>query len=415
MMPSESTRQSDPASIPDGPAAGERPRRHKKAASSVGITIEGVLFITLTFLIGLAAINTGQNLLFLMFSLMLATLILSGLAARHNLRRLAVRRFYPLEFYAGQTVNGRIEIDNAKRLFASTSIGLEDVIGGPGHAPRPQTHSLRTFALMIPPRRRVSCAVRLTLPGRGLYTLRHVRILSRYPFGFFEKMQRHEIGGKLLVYPRLFPALAVLAHCPHLTHDLEVDRKGAGSSLFGVRDYQPGDPVRLIHWKLSAKGHGYKVKEFEQEESRSYRLMLDLHAPAPPSEGLLADFEKAVSITATLARTLLREEAAVGLWTSTGNIPLAAGPRHLRRIMRALAQIQLQPPEARRVYPEANGHGVTQIWIEYHPAGARPAGAAGPPRGADRRYTIDVRKVAVSEDPPPPSAAPRDLYPESAS
>ena len=134
-----------------------------------------------------------------------------------------------------------------------------------------------------------------------------------------------------------------------------------------------------------------------------------------PTAGLLADFEKAVSITATLARILLREESTVGLWTSSGNIPLAAGARHLRRIMRALAQIQLQPPEALRVYPEPGSRAITQIWIQYHGAGQRPAGAAAPTSGAGRRHTIDARKVALGEDPPAPSAAPRDLYRETVS
>lgn len=363
------------------------------------------MFISLALLIGLASVNTGANLLYLVLSMMLSMLIISGIVARANLGRLSARRLYPLEFHAGRAVQGRIELLNDKRVLTSYALGIRDVIEGPlGGGKAGETHLVKAFVLMVPPHQRASCQIKLNLSARGLYMMRQVRILSRFPFGFFEKMRVQEEIGKILVYPRLLPAVAVLTQCPRLAGELEADRKGFGSGIFSVRDYEPGDPARFIHWKLSAKGHGLKVKEMEQEESRCYRLMLDLRCPEAPSPALRERFEKAVSVAATLARILLRQGATVALWTSEGNVPLSEGTRHLQRIMRALAEIQPLAPDAPVIPAPADEHEVSPIWIEYRAEEERPSElAGGTGRGAGRRHEIDVRRIVVpepSEDDP---------------
>ena len=376
------------------------PRRRVKASSA--LTIDGLLFITLGLMIGLSALNTGQNLLYLILSMMISMLIVSLLLARNNLRRLSVQRNYPLEFYAGQNIQGTLEIHNGKRLFYSYAIGLHEVIGGPARGGRDlKTHSYRSFAMIVPPGKQTHCAIAINLPARGLYTIRQARIISRFPFGFFEKMRTAPEAAKILVFPRLIPAYALLAHCPQFFGETETERKGRGGGIFGVRDYQSGDPARLIHWKISAKGHGIKLKEFEQEESRSYRLMLDLRCPDNPSAALLADFEKAVSVTATLARMMLKQGAMVALWTTVGNVPRGNGIRHLQRILRAMAQVEPMTPQAKVAPPELNDREAIEVWVDFMPVGGEGAFQPEPVvRRAPNHRVVDARKIEMPEDPP---------------
>lgn len=385
-----------------GNRAGEAkaPRRPRVRSASV-LTIDGLLFITLGLLIGLSALNSGQNLLYLVLSMMLSMLIISVILARNNLRRLTPYRNYPLEFYAGQTVQGFIELHNAKRVYYSYAIGVQEVIGGPLRGGKDlETRVFRGFALIVPPGRRAQCPLSINLAVRGLYTIRQARIISRFPFGFFEKMRSYPDAAKILVYPKLVPAYALMAYCPQFFGELEAERKGRGSTIFGIRDYQHGDSARLIHWKLSAKGHGIKAKEFEQEESRSYRLMLDLRCPENPSPAILADFEKAVSVAATLARMMLQQGARVALWTTLGNVPHSTGMRHLQRIMRALAQVEPLTPTARPVTPEAAEKETVEVWLEYLPASGPEAFKPEPAirRGRNHR-SIDVRKIEIPQEP----------------
>jgi len=66
------------------------------------LTLEGTIFIVLAFLIGLAAMNTGTNLLYLIFSLMMAFILVSGLLSSRTLKKLSVQRSLPKHIVAGR-------------------------------------------------------------------------------------------------------------------------------------------------------------------------------------------------------------------------------------------------------------------------------------------------------------------------
>ncbi len=179
---------------------------------------------------------------------------------------------------------------------------------------------------------------------------------------------------------------------PLVLGEIENNTKGGGIGIFGVRNYEAGDPVRFIHWKQSAKGQGLKTKEFEDEISRSFLIMIDLRCPAEPPAEMLGEFEKTVSLAASLARHLLRGGGAVGLWTSAGNISVGTGPRHLNRILRTLACVQPQKPDSVPVVPLRAMGRMTHLWLQFQPAATLP-GFAG--SGGTDFHVIDVRKLKI--------------------
>ena len=302
-----------------------------------------------------------------------------------------------------------MEIVNAKRRSFSYGLRLHDAIIGPVGHPREEAIELRGFLIEAPPARRggrARVAVPIQVARRGLYSVERAQILSRFPFGLVERVRNQQRVQRLLVLPRLLPTLAILPLVPKSLGEVETDQKGIGHGLYGVRDYQRGDPARIIHWKHSARGQGYKVKEFEHEAARGFRLMLDLHFPPGAGRTQEADFEKAVSVTASLARMLIRRGVNVGLWTSAGNVPVHGGADHLMRILRALAQVQPLPPAAPAVAPAALAEHVDEIWIEYLPHGvhSKDAASSGAGRGAQRTI-VDARRVQAVSDPAAPLAA----------
>jgi len=375
-----------------------RARRLRGFRHTTHVSGEGLLFVALALLIGLAAINTGTNLLYLILAIMISMLLHSFLLAWINLSRLRMSRLYPLEFHAGETVQGQVELRNGKRLWGSYAIGVVDFVDGPANPELEESNlTLSAFGVSVAPRGQIRCPVQFTLPQRGLYLLHHALLTSRYPFGLFERSVRFDEPAQLLVYPRLLSEIAIAPHLPSVVGELAREKKGPGSGIHGIRAYREGDPQRQIHWKHSARGQGLMVKEMEQEQTRSYRLMLDLRRPHEPAEDLLANLELAVSLAATLARMLLRQECRVGLWTSMGNVPAGVGRQHLKRILRALAQVSSQPAGTTPVWPEGQLEDEAEIWIDYYTSDDRAArfGTIIPRRPGC--HVIDIRRLALEK------------------
>ncbi len=383
-------------------AAAEEPkgRRQRLRRTTSHVTLDGALFVMLMSFIFICAVNTNANLLYLVFSMLLATLILCWMIGWVNLRQLTMHRVYPVEFHAGYPVEGWIEIENSKRRWYSYALRVRDMIVGPMGNPRTERIAVRGFVVQVPRRGRGRALVEIMLPRRGLYTLQEATVVSRFPFGVLERTLHQSNTQKILVLPRLLPTMAMLPFVPRTIGEVETDQRGMGYGVYGVRDYQRGDPARIIHWKHSARGQGMKVKEFEHEESRGYRLMLDLHMPPASGTAQEEDFEKAVSVAASMARMLLRRNAEVGLWTSMGNVPVSGGPEHLMRLLRALAQVQPILTDEPGVPPAGKGVNVDDIWIEYLPGG-RSGGAGNDEKMGPRNLVIDARRVQVIDSAAP--------------
>jgi uncharacterized protein (DUF58 family) len=376
---------------PPGQKAWWRRRPPLRPGRSSRITGEGVLFILLSILLGMAAVNTGHNLLYLVFSVMLAMLLLSAWLARINLWRLRLERRYPVRFHAGEPCEAEMLIHNGKRMAASYALRVVD------HAAlesNPElARSMTGFVPMAANKGRAEVHLSIDLPRRGVWRLGPAEVTSRFPFGLFRHRWRALLPGELMIYPRLI-SLQSIAAGQGPPGEMDSEARGQGSNLYGIRDYQMGDPARHIHWKHSAKGQGIKLKEFEEERAQAYRLVIDPRVPADPPDGLLDDFEKAVSVAASLAHDYLGRGIAVGLWTGRGHIPIGNGPRQLQRVMAALARIEADPggQQAPALDPEA-GH-VTTCWIDFQgpPPRPRARSAAWP---LERR--IDARRVAWPE------------------
>ena len=300
------------------------------------------MFVVLTLIIGLAALNTGANLLYLILSMMLCLLLLSGFVSSLTLMGIRIKRVAPKQAIANQAFQARMEIINKKRLFSSYSLTFSDIstdqkIYGSG------------YAFHIPRRKTQSVMYKMLFPVRGLYQLERIRIGSRFPFGFFERALDFQEPHHIIVYPEMVDVHSLVRDRSIESGDVESARKGIGTSLYGLREYTPEDSARWIHWKVSARARKIMVREFEKEEKKRVTIILNNYVADRDTyaDYLSNNFEKSIILTASFARYLLVRDYNVQILTASGKIPFGNSVTHLHRILRALALLQLTGEQPR--------------------------------------------------------------------
>jgi len=297
--------------------------------------------------LGVAAINTGNNMLYLLVSALLALIVVSGILSEQSMRGLQLTGVAPDEIYAGQPALLGASIANRKRWFTSYSVTVELLA--------PAARALESASGFIYIRRIEAGLERLatweeTLPRRGRHRLTGVRITTRFPFGLFVKAGRPALTDEVVVFPAVRPVSAESLRQLGESGDASARRRGRGNDLYNLRGYRPGDDPRFIHWRSSAKAEGLLVRELEADTSQNTRLVLVGRGRRGAEE-----LERGLSEAASLAVALIRAGAAVELAGPGCAVPLGHGRAHLRRMLTALA---LYDAEALRAEAVPAGAGM---------------------------------------------------------
>jgi len=282
-------------------------------------TQEGWGFLGLTVLLGVAALNSGNNLLYLAVALLLSLIVLSGLLSEQGFRKVRVSVRLPRRCFAGTPAPVRVTVQNGKRRLPSYALQLRLA----GQAGGPQL-------LRLGPGEVATATVERIFPRRGLHMLPALRLATRYPFGIFAKSAPAAPQRPILVYP----ALAPQATAPAVeTGDQQTARRrGAGSELFDIRPYRPGEDMRLIHWPVTAKAGRLMLRETAGETGGRLTIILERAAGASV-ESVEAD----VSRAAGAAVEACARGAAVRLLAGRRQVSWGTGERHADRILRELA------------------------------------------------------------------------------
>ncbi|MFZ3072796.1 MAG: DUF58 domain-containing protein [Thermodesulfobacteriota bacterium] len=289
-------------------------------------TKEGARFIVLLFVIGFAAINTGNNLLYLVVAMMLSLIVISGLMSESTLRDISVKRTAPRRAYKNSPVALMYSVTNNKKRLNSYSFTIEEVLPeGASFAP--------AYALKLPARKTSEVFSRCAFSKRGVFTLRAVKVKTRFPFGFFLKGRRMDMEEKIIVYPSITPLKITDVFPGDDSRGGSAPEKGEGTQLYGIRDYEPFEDSRRIHWKASAKAGRLLQKEFERERQKKAVIVLENYGDGDEF------FEKAVDDAASMAVHFLKLGFEVGLKTLSSGIPCSSGQAHLERLLYALAVI----------------------------------------------------------------------------
>jgi uncharacterized protein (DUF58 family) len=318
------------------------------------ITPEGWIYIGGIFLVSLAALNTGNNLLFLILASLIAVILMSGILSSITLTGVEMRLELPEHIFAGQPVRAVVELHNEKLTLPSFSLRVEAVTTK--ESPAAAFLETPVYFTYLAKQERVHQSVPMTFPRRGVYRQDAFRIVTRFPFGFLQKAHRLSLKTEAFVYPSVEPTQEFLEILPGLEGALESPSKGRGQDLYALRDYVPTDSARHVHWKASARQGTLMVREFAHEDDCRVVLVLDPYVAEQKvkldaSELLEAArrFDRAVTLCAGLAwhfyeRNAFLQFRSVGIETS-----LAPADEVIFTILRHLALAQPLSDEPQRV------------------------------------------------------------------
>ncbi|HYH81833.1 MAG TPA: DUF58 domain-containing protein [Longimicrobium sp.] len=288
----------------------------------------GGLFTGGTLVLGLAAIGTGNNLLFLVLGAMLGFITLSGWLSEQMIRRLEVRRRPVRGITAGRP--GRISYDlrNDKRRLPSLAVEIGEA-GRAGAA----------WVAALEPGESATVRAESTWERRGVYPLEMVTLATSFPFGLFRKERDLEIAAEAVVWPRHDRAVRaprMAGERVRRAGESFAGTAGARGEYRGLRPYRPGDDPRDVHWRTTARVGHPVIREYERDRATALWICLDLRAT--PGD----DAEAAVEIAASLAAAAVGRGDPFAFATAEARVAPGAGAAQLERVLDALARARLR-------------------------------------------------------------------------
>lgn len=337
------------------------------------LTREGVVYLGLVFVIILAALNTGNNLLFMILASLLAGILVSGVLSRMTLAGIELRFDVPEHIFAGQPVAAAVELRNHKQTLPSFSLRV-------GHDPKSKAPAILAQPVYFPyiPRRQAARQrVELHFPRRGLYRQESFAVSTRFPFGFLEKTRPVELPREILVYPPVEPTEEFYEALPMLTGERESYQRGRGHDLYSIREYVPTDSARFVDWKASARTGSLKVREFTREDERRVVVALDPYLDTAGGASAAQQeekFERAVTLAACLAWHFYETGAEMGFRTAGVALPMSPAAEIIYDVLAALATVAPQPAssEGRFLAELAESNEHFQIVLTSRPHGSIP-------------------------------------------
>ena len=222
----------------------------------------------LTIGVGLAAVNTGNNLLYLVLGLMLSLLLLSGALSDLALWGVRAERSFPARLFAGSEAHVEVRVTNRKTRFPSFALEVSE--GPPkklrqavkekafeqararGAAPPLPAVIPSAFVIKVDAGTTERTSTRRPLHARGWLEIEGYTLRTRYPFGLIEKYRVFDAPSRHLVFPAVAEAPAPATTRGPRGDEIRTPRSGGRGEIAGIREYRESDEARSIHWRRSA-------------------------------------------------------------------------------------------------------------------------------------------------------------------
>jgi len=343
---------------------------------SLNITNGGWIFCAFVLVVATASLSTGNNLLYLVLSVLLATLVVSGLASRLSLSEVSVTLRFPDHIFAGEPAHLEVTLNNQKRWLPSFSLAVAardqrerrgllsrkpagEADPKPQPSPAQMAEDLAYFAV-IPGKTQAHVRIERSFARRGVYPVRGFVVSTRFPFGFVERRRFINASGEIVVYPKPQPLDDFYHLLPITQGQMESPLKGSGSDLYAIRQYLRSDHPRYVDWKATAKTAQLMVREFTRDDDWRITIALDDQSPltgAPslkksadgevsaaqatsPEEGKFAEkFERAITLAASLTSHFIAEGAEVRLVVGREDLGFGSDNAHRYAMLRQLAHL----------------------------------------------------------------------------
>ncbi|MGE3263010.1 MAG: DUF58 domain-containing protein [Bacteriovoracia bacterium] len=244
--------------------------KHRKLEISVG----GRWYLLFTILLGVVAIFSGNNVIYLLESLLLSALILSGVLSELTISRIRLSR------ELGQAEVGRAGQD----FLVAENTGILPLYCVEFLEWTETGEQNLGFALYLPGRRRQRIRSLQAFSTRGKHTWRGFAIATSFPFGFARKLRFVEVPGKRIVWPRRPEnESAGLSRSARARPELEV-------SLGDLEEVGAADDISRVHWPSTARSGRLLARPMRRIESDE-EVILHFLRSGP-------EMEKAISLAA---------------------------------------------------------------------------------------------------------------------
>lgn len=216
----------------------------------IKITKAGYIYIALTIFLGISAVNTGNNLVYLIVSALLSFMGISGFFGKRNLSKVDINIEFPQEIYANKEFPLKINLTNRRGFLPVFLMRVK----------------IDAYETIFPFIDKKSCAVRYTnvsFERRGRYEIKNIHICSVFPFSFFMRCRRLEKSFDFIVFPepKKCDLLSTFEKEKLSKGERHLDKAGFESEILSIREYIHGDPFKYISWKATAKTGELKTKE----------------------------------------------------------------------------------------------------------------------------------------------------------
>lgn len=303
----------------------------------IRFTSGGLLFTLGTTAVGFAAMNTGNNLLYLLLGSMLGFIAVSSWLSEQAIRALRVERQGPRSVTVGHDLRLFYEVTNHKQRLPSMAVEITEE-GLPEKA----------FVPHVPPGGRTKVRSVNSFVRRGIYPLSTVTLSTGFPFGLFRKERDLEIPGEVVVWPRTDrpvreprPGAGKIPRVGMSARGVS----GARGEYRSLRAYRIGDDSRDIHWKSSARLREPVLRQYERDGAQTLWICLDTRGE--PGDAA----EVAVEVAAALAARAVSQHRPFALVAGDEVLETGDGSGHLERALDMLARIDFDPHAAEPVPP----------------------------------------------------------------
>ena len=284
----------------------------------IKITKTGWIYIVLTIVVGFAAVNTANNLIYILASALLSYMLVSGIFGRGNIHALSIQVEFPEEIYARTPTPITVRLTNPRRFLPAMLI-------------RVVTTGRTVLFPYVAAASSSDAVIQVTFPHRGRCPIDPIRLASPFPFNFFTRFRTLDQPGELVIFPKPRNCAEVHARVEMNRRGGEqsVDRLGDAGDILAIRSYLPGDPLKHIHWKSTAKTGRIQTKEFAAVDEPDLVIAFD-QVPVP-------DLEQRISCVTFRLLQLARGPRAFGLLIGGRLYPPRRSTAHKRALLRVLA------------------------------------------------------------------------------
>src|SRR6266480_1697771 len=325
-----------------------------------------ILIIVLAFL----AVSSGWRVLYLLTYVLLTLFILSWFWTRYSLRKMVFRRTASVgRVQVGETFDERLMLDNLS-VMPKLWVQIADGSTLPGHR--------AGYVASMGGRKRATWRARTVCKQRGRFLLGPVTATSGDPFGLFHRRITLTQPKDLLVLPRVLPISDFVLFTGGLPGRGRSSRRALHptTNASNIRDYTVGDALNRIHWRSTAHYSKLMVKEFDLDPAMDGWIFLDLNENVQAGEGEDSTVEYGVTIAATIATYLLRQDLSLGMIVNGAQrelLSLDRGERQIERVLEMLAVVQsgLGPDLKEALSLDAYHFGRNTVAIVITPSNSR--------------------------------------------